>query len=82
MPDSARRPVGGEWLLDVMQRSGLRGRGGAWFPTHRKWRAVRRTRRTSAVPPVMVVNASEGEPLSAKDRCWSSTGRISSSTAR
>jgi NADH:ubiquinone oxidoreductase subunit F (NADH-binding) len=60
------RPVGGPWLLDVVERSGLRGRGGAWFPTHRKWRAVRRLvdeRGTS----VVVVNASEGEPLSAKD---------------
>ena len=62
-----RRPVGGEWLLDVIERSGLRGRGGAWFPTHRKWRSVRRLAELRG-PAVMVVNASEGEPLSAKDR--------------
>jgi NADH:ubiquinone oxidoreductase subunit F (NADH-binding) len=62
-----RRPVGGVWLLDVVERSGLRGRGGAWFPTHRKWRAVRRMVDERG-PAVMVVNASEGEPLSAKDR--------------
>ena len=62
-----RRPVGGEWLLDVIERGGLRGRGGAWFPTHRKWRAVRRLTGLRG-PSVMVVNASEGEPLSAKDR--------------
>lgn len=62
-----RRPAGGEWLLDVMQRSGLRGRGGAWFPTHRKWRAVANAAQDHG-PSTVVVNASEGEPLSAKDR--------------
>ena len=62
-----RRPVGGEWLLDVVERSGLRGHGGAWFPTHRKWRGVRRLALERG-PSVVVVNASEGEPLSAKDR--------------
>ncbi len=61
------RPRGGAWLLDVVERSGLRGRGGAWFPTHRKWRAVTRLAH-ERVPAVLVVNISEGEPLSAKDR--------------
>jgi NADH:ubiquinone oxidoreductase subunit F (NADH-binding) len=63
-----RRPLGGEWLLDVVERSGLRGRGGAWFATHRKWRGVRRLALEGAAS-VVVVNISEGEPLSAKDRC-------------
>ena len=62
-----RRPIGGEWLLDVIERSGLRGRGGAWFPTHRKWRGVSRLALERG-PSVVVVNASEGEPLSAKDK--------------
>jgi NADH:ubiquinone oxidoreductase subunit F (NADH-binding) len=62
-----RRPAGGAWLLDVVERSGLRGRGGAWFPTHRKWRAVSRLAHERG-PAVLVVNMSEGEPLSAKDR--------------
>ena len=61
------RPVGGDWLFDVMQRSGLRGRGGAWFPTHRKWRVVSRAAQERG-PATVVVNASEGEPLSSKDR--------------
>ena len=61
-----RRPVGGAWLLDVIDRSGLRGRGGAWFPTGRKWRAVARA--ATERPAILVVNASEGEPLSSKDR--------------
>ncbi len=60
--------MGGEWLLDVVERSGLRGRGGAWFPTHRKWRGVHRLAAERG-PSVVVVNVSEGEPLSAKDRC-------------
>jgi NADH:ubiquinone oxidoreductase subunit F (NADH-binding) len=58
-------PEGGEWLLDELDRSGLRGRGGAWFPTARKWAAI--AGRTDG-RAVVVVNASEGEPLSAKDR--------------
>jgi NADH:ubiquinone oxidoreductase subunit F (NADH-binding) len=59
------RPSGGEGLLGVLQRSGLRGRGGAWFPTWRKWAAVAEH---SDGHSVVVVNASEGEPLSGKDR--------------
>jgi NADH:ubiquinone oxidoreductase subunit F (NADH-binding) len=60
----ARRP-GGHWLIDVLRESGLRGRGGAWFPTWRKWRAVADNSDGHAV---VVINASEGEPLSQKDR--------------
>jgi len=67
-----RRPIGGEWLVDVVERSGLLGRGGAWFPTHRKWRAVRRLADERG-PSVVVVNASEGEPLSHKDRLLAET---------
>jgi NADH:ubiquinone oxidoreductase subunit F (NADH-binding) len=63
-----RRPIGGDWLLDVIERSGLRGHGGAWFPTHRKWRGVSRLALERGDPSVVVVNASEGEPLSAKDK--------------
>jgi NADH:ubiquinone oxidoreductase subunit F (NADH-binding) len=53
-------------MVDVLEQSGLRGRGGAWFPTARKWRGVARL--GEEVPAIVVVNASEGEPLSAKDR--------------
>jgi NADH:ubiquinone oxidoreductase subunit F (NADH-binding) len=60
-----RRPAGGVALIDVLAKSGLRGRGGAWFPTWKKWAAVRER---SDGHSVVVVNASEGEPLSAKDR--------------
>jgi NADH:ubiquinone oxidoreductase subunit F (NADH-binding) len=51
-------------LIESIERSGLRGRGGADFPTARKLRTVAEARRASAV----VVNGSETEPASAKDR--------------
>lgn len=49
-------------LIDVLERSGLTGRGGAAFPTWRKVAAVSRARRA-----VVVANAAEGEPASGKD---------------
>ncbi|MGH9151608.1 MAG: NADH-ubiquinone oxidoreductase-F iron-sulfur binding region domain-containing protein, partial [Acidimicrobiales bacterium] len=46
---------------------GLRGRGGAGFPTGRKWRTVQENLAPGA-PVTVVVNAAEGEPGSFKDR--------------
>jgi NADH:ubiquinone oxidoreductase subunit F (NADH-binding) len=51
-------------LIESIEHSGLRGRGGADFPTARKLRALAAARRPSAV----VVNGSETEPASAKDQ--------------
>src|SRR5947199_8233627 len=51
-------------LIESIERSGLRGRGGADFPTARKLQTLAGARRVSAV----VVNGSETEPASAKDR--------------
>jgi NADH:ubiquinone oxidoreductase subunit F (NADH-binding) len=51
-------------LTESIEHSGLRGRGGADFPTARKLRAVAAARRATAV----VVNGSETEPASAKDQ--------------
>ena len=50
-------------LIDEVERAGLRGRGGAAFPTAVKLRSVLAARET----PVVVVNGAEGEPLSHKD---------------
>ena len=51
-------------LIDELDRAGLRGRGGAAFPTGAKLRAVAR----AGGRPVVVGNAVEGEPVSGKDR--------------
>lgn len=65
LPHEGRRKRGAESpLIDRIERSGLRGRGGAGFPTATKLRAVARSRRRS----VVVINAAEGEPASLKDR--------------
>ncbi len=55
----------GSKFLDELERSGLRGQGGAWFPLATKWRSLRRTRMKG---PVIVANGAEGEPASGKDR--------------
>ena len=51
-------------LIEAVERSGLRGRGGADFPTARKLRSVATRRRGTA----LIVNGSETEPASGKDR--------------
>ena len=56
---------GPEWVLDQLEASGLSGRGGAGFPAHIKWRAVRRQAETERY---VVLNADEGEPGTFKDR--------------
>ncbi len=58
---------GADAALAVVEASGLRGRGGAGFPTATKWRSVLETRPADQPLPV-VVNAAEGEPGSFKDR--------------
>jgi NADH-quinone oxidoreductase subunit F len=52
-------------LLDIVDKSGLAGRGGAGFPTARKWRAVSAA---DGTPKTIVCNADEGEPGCFKDR--------------
>jgi NADH-quinone oxidoreductase subunit F len=61
---AARVPAGA--LIDTVTDAGLRGRGGAGFPTGRKWSTIARARLGSSIP--VVVNAAEGEPGTFKDR--------------
>jgi NADH-quinone oxidoreductase subunit F len=51
-------------IIERLGASGLRGRGGGWFPAAVKWRAVR----AEGGKPVVVANGAEGEPGSIKDR--------------
>jgi formate dehydrogenase len=55
-----------ESLIKTMENSGLRGLGGAGFPSGRKWRIVRGEKG----PRVMAVNIDEGEPGTFKDRYY------------
>jgi NADH:ubiquinone oxidoreductase subunit F (NADH-binding)/NADH:ubiquinone oxidoreductase subunit E len=53
-------------VIATMEESGLRGLGGAGFPTGRKWRIVRE----QSAPRMMAVNIDEGEPGTFKDRTY------------
>jgi len=54
-----------EQVIDEVEKSGLRGRGGAGFPTGRKWRFTRGTR---GDVKYLVCNADEGDPGAFMDR--------------
>jgi NADH:ubiquinone oxidoreductase subunit F (NADH-binding)/NADH:ubiquinone oxidoreductase subunit E len=56
--------VTGEQVIDTLDKAGMRGCGGAGFPTARKWRSVLGV----PGPRLMAVNADEGEPGTIKDR--------------
>ena len=58
-----------EELIEILEHSGLRGLGGAGFPTGRKWSLVRQEPR----PRLLAVNADEGEPGTFKDRYFLET---------
>jgi NADH-quinone oxidoreductase subunit F len=59
------RSLGPEGIIAAVSASGLTGRGGAAFPTGRKWEAVRNQ---SASPHYLICNADESEPGTFKDR--------------
>jgi NADH-quinone oxidoreductase subunit F len=59
--------LGVDGVIDEVVASGLRGRGGAGFPTGRKWATVA-SNLSPVEPATVVVNAAEGEPGSFKDR--------------
>lgn len=54
-----------EEVIDAVIRSGLRGRGGAGFPTGLKWKFASQSRET---PKYVVCNADEGDPGAFMDR--------------
>ncbi len=56
---------GRDWILEQVKESGLRGRGGAGFPTGLKWSFMPKE---SDRPTYLVVNADESEPGTCKDR--------------
>jgi len=57
---------GRDWIIEQMKASGLRGRGGAGFPTGLKWSFM--PKEVGARPHYLVVNADESEPGTCKDR--------------
>ncbi len=57
---------GVDWIIGEMKSSGLRGRGGAGFPTGLKWSFM--PKESDGRPQYLVVNADEGEPGTCKDR--------------
>lgn len=56
---------GAQWVIDEIKKSELKGRGGAGFPTGRKWEFT-----AKATDPIkyVICNADEGEPGTFKDR--------------
>src|ERR1700743_681211 len=58
---------GRDWIINEMKASGLRGRGGAGFPTGMKWSFMPK-QSTDGRPSYLVVNADESEPGTCKDR--------------
>jgi NADH-quinone oxidoreductase subunit F len=63
----AARKLGPAAVIEDLDAAGLRGRGGAGFPTARKWLTAQRGH-SDDFRTTVVVNAAEGEPGSYKDR--------------
>src|SRR3989338_285232 len=57
---------GRDKIVDEMKASGLRGRGGAGFPTGLKWSFMPKV--SDGRPSYLVINADESEPGTCKDR--------------
>ena len=58
--------MGHDWIIQQIKDSGLRGRGGAGFPTGLKWSFM--PKEVGERPHYLVVNADESEPGTCKDR--------------
>jgi len=59
--------IGQDQIIEIVKASGLRGRGGAGFPTGMKWSFMPKEP-TPGRPNFLVINADESEPGSCKDR--------------
>jgi len=59
---------GANWIINEVKASGLRGRGGAGFPTGLKWSFMPKPERSDGRPSYLVINADESEPGTCKDR--------------
>jgi NADH-quinone oxidoreductase subunit F len=59
--------TGQDPIIEIVKASGLRGRGGAGFPTGMKWSFMPKEP-TAGRPNFLVINADESEPGSCKDR--------------
>ncbi|MCT8161167.1 NADH-quinone oxidoreductase subunit NuoF [Pseudoruegeria sp. SHC-113] len=57
---------GRDWIINEAKASGLRGRGGAGFPTGLKWSFM--PKESDGRPSYLVINADESEPGTCKDR--------------
>lgn len=57
---------GQDWIINQIKTSGLRGRGGAGFPSGLKWSFMPKV--SDGRPHYLVINADEGEPGTCKDR--------------
>uniref|UniRef100_A0A915HP95 NADH dehydrogenase [ubiquinone] flavoprotein 1, mitochondrial n=1 Tax=Romanomermis culicivorax TaxID=13658 RepID=A0A915HP95_ROMCU len=57
---------GSDWIIKEVTKSGLRGRGGAGFPSGLKWSFMNKP--FDGRPRYLVINADEGEPGTCKDR--------------
>jgi len=58
---------GADWIIDELKSSGLRGRGGAGFPSGLKYSFMPK-KNPEGKPSYLVVNADESEPGTCKDR--------------
>lgn len=58
---------GHDWIINEVKASGLRGRGGAGFPSGLKW-SFMNGKPSDNRPRYLVINADEGEPGTCKDR--------------
>ena len=56
-----------EWIIDEVQKSGIRGRGGAGFPTGKKWEFAHASGRDNE-QKYIICNADEGDPGAYMDR--------------